>query len=162
MSAIPIISAPPPNVRLAEPRDEDEIIAMCRRLHAENAIFAMSDDRVRATVRKGLNRDQSILGVIGPPGNIQASIYLTVAQFWYTNSQHLEEIWNYVLPEFRNSRNAKDLISYAKWCSDTIGLPLMIGILSTIRLEAKQRLYERQLGSPAGVLYLHNRKAAGG
>jgi len=162
MSTLPIIAAPPQNVRLADPHDEDEIIAMCRRLHAENAIFTISDDRVRQTVRRGVNRDQAILGVIGGSGNIQASIYLTVAQFWYTNSQHLEEMWNYVLPEFRNTHNAKDLISYAKWCSDTIGLPLMIGILSNIRLEAKQRLYERQLGSPAGVLYMHNRKAAGG
>ena len=161
MTALPIISPPPEGVRLASPDDEAEVMTMCRRLHAENGVFAMADEKIQSFIRKGIARDNGILGVIGPSGSIQASVCLTVAEMWYTRTQHLEEVWTYVMPEYRNSQNAKNLIAYAKWCSDTIGLPLLIGIMSNTSLEAKQRLYKRQLGDPAGVFYLHRSKKLG-
>ena len=39
---------------------------------------------------------------------------------------------------------------------DDLGIPLIIGVLSNQRTEAKIRLYERQFGAPAGAFFLYN------
>jgi hypothetical protein len=48
------------------------------------------------------------------------------------------------------------LISFGKKCAIDIGVPLMMGILSGERTEAKVRLYCRQFGTPAGAFFLSN------
>jgi hypothetical protein len=35
-------------------------------------------------------------------------------------------------------------------------MPLLIGVLSNHRTEAKVRLYERQFGKPTGAFFLYN------
>ncbi len=147
-------------VRKADAGDEDELVAMCHELHRENGIFTMSDDRVRAMLRHAFDRKGGIIGVIGERGKLQGSIYLLVTQIWYTDDYHIEELWNFVRPDYRKSDNAKEFIAFAKRCSDEIGIPSIIGILSNDRTQAKIRLYERSLGRPAGAYFLYHPKKA--
>lgn len=142
-------------VRRADAKDEDEILAMCRQMHVENGMFTMSDDRVREIISRAWKKQGAIIGVIGERGKLEASIYLLLTNIWYSNDWHLEELWNFVRPDFRRSNNAKEMIAFAKRCGDELGISVIIGIMSNIRTESKIRLYERSLGKPAGAFFLH-------
>ena len=146
-------------VRLATPRDEPVLMNLCRSLYEENGLAdIMSEDRVRAMMHRAFNREGGIIGVIGEPGRIEASISLAIGQLWYSSEWFLEELYNYVLPQYRRSSNARDLLTFSKRCSDATGIPLIIGVMSNDRTEAKMKLYERQFGRPAGGFFVHGRK----
>lgn len=143
-----------PRIRLAKPEDEEEIYQICAMLHSENGIFPMSPEKVRARIRECTEQRGGIIGVIGAPGEIEGIICLTLGSLWYSDAICLDEHFNYVLPNHRKSENAKEMILFAKACAMELKLPLMIGILSNERTEAKVRLYQRQLGAPSGAFFL--------
>lgn len=149
----------PTRVRLAVADDEDELVDIVRLMHGENGIFTLCEDKVRETLRNALSgpveKRRGLIGAIGPKGSIEGSIYLEVGTLWYSSQWTLIEQWNFVLPPFRRSTGSKDLISFAKLMSDKFGLPLVIGVLSNERTEAKVRLYRKQLGEPAGAFFVH-------
>jgi GNAT superfamily N-acetyltransferase len=156
------------HVRRATPQDEDEMMVLCRMLHTENGLFEMDEDRVRGILRRGMlhsgdkkHDDENvggIVGVIGGSGKIEAIISIIISQMWYSSAWVLEELFSYVHPDYRKTSNAKHLISFAKKCSDEIGIPLLIGVISNDRTEAKVRLYRRQLAEPAGAFFLYGNK----
>lgn len=143
-------------VRKANPSDEPELMDMCRKLHLENGVFSFSERKVRAVLQSAWNGQGGIIGVIGQLGKIEGSICLTIGDYFYTDDFNLSELWNFVLPEYRKSTNAKELIRFAVRCSDEIGIPLIIGVLSNERTAAKVGLYKRLLGDPAGGFFLHH------
>lgn len=145
-------------VRVASAGDEDEVMNLCRALHAENGLFSMDEDRVRGTLRMAFEKKGGLLGVIGDPGKIEAIIYMLFAQFWYSNDWHLEELFSYVHPDHRKSSNATDLIDFAKRCSTEIGIPLIIGVVSNTRTEQKVKLYQRKFDKPNGAFFVFNSK----
>lgn len=149
---MPIITNP---VRKATAADEDQLMEMCRSLHKENGLFSMSEDRVRARLRAAFENQGAIIGVVGETGRIEGSIYVMISNFWYSTDYHLEELWNYVLPQYRKSTNAKNLIMFAKRCSDELGIPLVIGVLSNQDTARKVEMYRRQLNAPAGAFWLY-------
>jgi len=144
-----------PHIRAAQVEDMDQLMNMCREMHSENGVFTMNEVKVHDTLQRALNRRGAIVGVIDNDKELEASIYLMVATHWYSDQMHLNELWNYVRPTYRRTDNAKKLISFAKRCSNESGLPLVIGVVSNTRTEAKVRLYERQLSKPAGAWFFH-------
>lgn len=155
---MPILTSP---VRKADPADEPELMEMCRNLHEENGMFKMDEDRVSEMMRRAFTGRGAIIGALGEAGRIQGAIYLLISQFWYTNDWCLEELFSFVLPQHRKSTNAKDLISFGKRCSDELGIPLVIGVVSNERTIAKVGLYKRQLSEPVGAYFLHRPASAG-
>ena len=147
-----------PIVRLALPSDEDEVMVLCRMLWEENALFPMSEDRVRDTLKLAFAKRGGMLGVIGDKGKIEGMIYLLISSFWYSSEWYLQELFNYVHPDYRRSTNAKALLSFSKKCSDEIGLPLLIGIISNERTEQKVKLYQRQFHKPDGAFFFYRGK----
>jgi len=107
-------------VRKAIPSDEPELMDMCRKLHQENGLFSFSECKVQAVLQSAWNGSGGIIGVIGAPGKIEGSICLTINDYFYTDEFNLGELWNFVLPEYRKSTNAKELINFAIRCSDEI------------------------------------------
>jgi hypothetical protein len=148
-------------VRKAGQRDEEELMAICHKLHSENGLFEMNEDKVRSMLRKAFNQDGGIIGALGPPGQIEGAIYMLISNYWYSDQWFLEELFSFVLPEYRRSTNAKDLITFAKRCSDELGIPLVIGVISNERTEAKVALYQRQLNKPAGAFFVHRPASVG-
>lgn len=142
-------------IRMATAFDEEEIMALCRELHEENGIFPMHDPSVRATLRKAFDKQGGIIGLIGPPGAVEAMMFLLISNTWYTEQWHLEELFSYVRPDYRRSTHAKAMVEWAKRCADEVHLPLIIGIISNERTEAKVRLYQRQLQKPAGAFFVY-------
>ncbi len=141
-------------VRKAKPRDRQAILQICEQNHRENGQFSLAMPKVEAMVDKALTNQGAIIGVVGRD-RIEGLIMVLIAQFWYSEDWVLEEIMSFVLPEYRRSTHAKDLISFAKRCSEEIGIPLVIGVVSNDRTKAKIELYRRQLGDPCGGYFLH-------
>ena len=147
-----------PKVRLFAEADIPALVAMGRDLHHENGLMPFSESRAYDMARRAVARDRVIGGAIGPVGKPEAIIVMMVGQYWYTDFPHLEELFAYVKPEFRKSNRAKALVEFAKGCARELKSPLLIGIVSNERTEAKVRLYSRQLGAPAGAFFLYNGK----
>ena len=83
---------------------------------------------------------------------------MQISQSWSSTDFCLEELLNFVRPRYRRSTNAKDMIQFAKRCSDELGIPLVIGVVSNERTAAKIQLYERQLGKLSGGVFMYSKK----
>lgn len=156
--------ANPDRVRVATQRDEDELINLCRSMYDENGVGDFNEDKVRAIMRRAFTAGRNDPGIIGVVGQdrIEGSICLVVDPLWYGDTPFLQDAWNYVLPEYRTCSNAKDLIAFAVRLSEPapvgIGIPLWMSVVSDARLEAKTRLYRRQLGEPVGMTWLYGHR----
>lgn len=148
------------HVRTAEPDDEDGIISLARSVNIENGLFEMNEEKVRNIIRPFLYLHGGIVGVIGSKNNLQGGIILKVAQNWYSDAYFLEEMCVFVHPDYRAAKGgrARKLVEFAKKASETLDMPLMIGVLSNSRTDAKTKLYERQFGTPAGAFFLYGMK----
>lgn len=142
-------------VRLATIKDKENLLKLCTMLHSENALFPMDEQLVSDKLDHALTAKGGIIGVIGTAGDLEACIYLELARLWYTRDFHLEEFWSFVRPDKRQSQHAKNLIAFAKKTTEQLRIPLLIGIVSNHRTEAKCRLYQRQLPK-AGEYFLYN------
>ena len=131
--------------RIIGREEEPNVMELCHSLHLENGIFTMNDEKVKSMLAKAFNREGGILAGVGPPGKLEGLIYILLSSFWYSDDPHFEELFLYVHPDHRKTRNAVELLKFAKWCADETGFPLFIGILSNHSTERKELLYERQL-----------------
>ena len=142
-------------VRLATHSDEPDVMNICRALHQENGVFKLSEDKLRAFLKRAFDNQNGLVGLIGGPGRVEAIMFLVISTLWYSDQFVMEELFSFVRPEYRKSSHAKALIEWAKKCSDAVKLPTIIGVLSNTRTEAKVRLYQRQLGKPVGAFFIH-------
>lgn len=142
-------------VRLATREDEDNIIKLLHLMHMESGMLPLDEECAREFFARAFNKQGGIIGVIGEKNDIRAIIYLLISRFWYTRNNHIEECFNFVRPDCRKSNHARDLIAFAQKCSDTLSLPLVIGVLTNNRMEGKVRLYRRALGIPAGAFFVY-------
>lgn len=159
------LTSKPLNVRIAIPRDEDQIYTiLSQELFIENSTSGLSERKSREWIRGALaGQNYGIIGVIEEGGEIAGCIGLNLCTYWYSDDWHAEEYWNFVRGNFRKSINsdvkrsnyAHDLIEFAKWYAEYMQLFLMIGIISTKRTEAKCRMYRRIL-TPVGQFFMHN------
>lgn len=145
-------------VRIAGADEEESIMELCRELYHENGLFSLDESLVRTMLQKAFTKQGGIIGLIGEPGKIEAAIYMIISNFWYSRDAHLEELFSFVRPQHRQSTHAKSLIAFAKTCSDGLQVPLVIGIVSNERTEAKVKLYQRQLQKPAGAFFVYGSK----
>jgi len=129
-------------------------MALGHLLHAENGVHSWDNAKARNIARSLLNCDGGYIGVIGEPGNLKGMIGLLLDQPWYSRDFQLVEIFNFVHPDHRRSTYAKQMIEHAKSYADKLDLPLLIGVISNHRTEAKVRLYRRQLPK-AGEFFLY-------
>lgn len=142
-------------VRLAQIEDYEALIGLCKAVHTEIGLFNFSERKVRGLLDRAFNREGSIIGVIGEVGSPLACIYLALEQIYYSEDWHISELWNFVHPEHRRSDYAKQLLEFAKRCGEAMALPVIVGIVTNNRTEAKVRLYERKL-QKAGAFFIHN------
>jgi hypothetical protein len=134
------------------------VIRICEEDWKDNGQFTLSGSKLENMVSRILDGHGGIIGIIQRDRDIEAIIMMLISQFWYTEDYCLEETLNYVRPEYRRSTNAKDMIAFGKRCSDEIGIPLVIGVVSNERTAAKLALYERQLGKPVGGYFFYSRR----
>lgn len=156
----------PSKVRVAGESDEDELMDMCERLHEENGVFRLSQNKVRGILHGALHGPvetrKGIIGVIGEPNQIEGSICLEFGSPYYSDDIGLFELWNFVLPQHRKTNNSRDLISWARFVRSKFDMPLVIGVLSNDRTAAKVRHYRQLMGPEAGAFFIEGARSGHG
>jgi GNAT superfamily N-acetyltransferase len=146
-------------IRLGTPEDESAMLDLALRAWEENGIKGVNPEKMLGMIKPALYLWQGLVGIIGKPGEkIEGAVLLRTSQMWYSDEWMLEEKAIFVDPEFRSAKGgrARKLCEFSKKVADDLGIPLIIGVLSNHRTEAKVRLYERQFGPPAGAFFLYN------
>jgi hypothetical protein len=146
-------------VRIGEPEDVHPMMDMALKACDENGFVDPNPQKLLAEIWPALNLDNGLIGIIqGENGKLEAAILLRITTMWYSDAQVLEERAIFVDPECRSAKGgrARRLCEFSKRAAAELGLPLLIGVLSNHRTEAKVRLYERQFGKPSGAFFLYN------
>ena len=151
-------------VRIATIDDMDEIMKLAMSACEENGFLTPNAAKLASEIWPALNQDQGICAVIGKPGEgIEGLVLLRIGSMWYSDSLVVEEKAIFIYPEYRSAKGgrAKKLCEFSKKVADTLGIPLIIGVLSNNRTEAKIRMYERQFGKPSGAFFLYGAQTGG-
>ena len=154
----------PLHVRPARPSDEDALFNMLCLAYSENALYKMSAKKVRDMIEQGTRSRDVIIGVAeSPDGKIAGSIGAYFMQWWFSDEWSICELWNFVHPDHRKSpiRYGVELIQYGKWLAENMKMPLHMGILTATRMEAKVKMYKRQLNQ-SGAIFIYNAGSASG
>jgi N-acetylglutamate synthase-like GNAT family acetyltransferase len=152
-------------IRLATTEDMDEVMRLAVTACEENGFLNASAELLAREIWPALCQDHGLCPVIGPPGGaIQGLALLRVGAMWYSEQTVVEEKAIFVYPEFRSAKGgrARRLCEYSKHVADSLGIPLLIGILSNTRTEGKVRMYKRIFGEPAGAFFLYGARAVPG
>ena len=146
------------DIRVGMPDDIHQLMDLAMNASQELAFVNYDPQKILAEIWAALHQEGGIVGVIGEAGGqIEGAVLLRTGAMWYSSEKVLEEKGIFIHPDFRNSRahRGRRLCEFSKRVADQLGIPLMIGILSNDRLEAKTRLYERQFGKPSGMFFLY-------
>ena len=145
-------------VRVGTPDDIHDMMDIAKMIFDENAFVSASNNKILQEIWSALNCHQGLMGIIGNPGEkAEGAVLLRIGQMWYSDDTVLEEKFVFIEPKFRAAKGgrARRLCEFSKQAADTLGVPLIIGVLSNHRTEGKVRLYERQFGKPSGALFLY-------
>ena len=146
-------------VKVADTSHVHDIMSLIMMAYNEIGFREFNQMKALQCLWNALNKNNGICGIIvGDNGQIQGYVLLEVGEFWYSDSKWLVERTIFVHPDFREAKGgrARALCEFAKQSADSLNLPLMIGITSDQRTEAKVRLYERQFGKPSGAFFMYN------
>lgn len=152
-------------VAVAGPEDLDDLMALALLACAENGFLNPSPAKFATEMWPALHRDNGICGIIrDADGKIEGFVVLRVGAMWYSDDLVVEEKVIFVHPDCRNAKGgrATKLIEFSKKVANTLGIPLIIGVLSHGRTEAKIRLYRRHFGEPAGAFFLSGARTDSG
>lgn len=147
------------NVRIGTPDDVHPMMDLAMQACDENGFVDPNPQKLLAEIWPALNLEDGIVGIIQDEGKrLEAAILLRIGTMWYSDAKVLEEKAIFVHPDYRNAKGgrARRLCEFSKKASDNLGIPLVIGVLSDQRTEAKVKLYERQFGKPSGAFFLYN------
>ena len=151
-------------IRAGVPDDLDEMMQIAMMATDENAFLDPNPGKLAAEMWPALHQDHGIVGIIGPKnGMIQGAVLLRIGNMWYSDEPVVEEKAIFIHPEYRSAKGgrAKQLCEFSKKVADSLGIPLIIGVLSNSRTEAKVRMYKRQFGEPSGAFFLYGAKTGG-
>lgn len=146
-------------VRVGTPDDLDGCMELALMACRENGFVNPNPQKMLQDFWQALNMEHGVVGLIGKEGEkIEGGILLRVGTMWYSDEPVLEEKALFIHPDYRNAKGgrARRLTEFSKQASKSLGIPLIIGVLSNQRTEAKVRLYERQFGPPTGAFFLYN------
>lgn len=147
------------DIRLGTPEDIHGCMDLALMACEENGFVNPNPQKMLVDFWHGLNLENGLVGLIGKPGEkIEGGILLRIGTMWYSDEPVLEEKAIFIHPDYRHAKGgrARRLCEFSKQVATTLGVPLIIGVLSNHRTEAKVRLYQRQFGSPSGAFFLYN------
>ena len=151
-------------IRIGTQNDLDELMALSLAACEENGFVNPNPKKILGELWPALNLEHGLVGVIGKEGGmIEGGILLRVGTMWYSDNKVLEERAIFIHPKYRSAKGgrARKLCEFSKQVADSLGIPLIIGVLSNTRTEAKIRLYERQFGRPNGAFFLYGATTGG-
>ena len=145
-----------PDVRIAVPEDEAELLRLMQLACEEDAQHPIDLEKVRAMVHTHFEKRGGMIGVVGEKvGELRGYILMIVIPIWFSEDCQVQELSLFVAPDHRKTSYAKQLMNFAKKTADGVGLDLTIGVFSNSRTEAKVRLYERTFAK-AGAFFMYH------
>lgn len=154
-------------VRTGTPEDVHGVMKIAVAACEENSLTGLGDIEVKKLLNDvwaALNLEHGIMGLIGTDP-VEAGVLLRVEPIQYRkdNCPCLVERAIFVNPDYRRGGGrARLLCEWTKKVADELGIPLMIGVVTANRAEAKVRLYERQFGKPSGAYWVYRPNGRGG
>jgi len=148
-------------VRVANKDDVHDVMALTMSCHVENGFVNADPIKILQELWPALIGEGGVVGIIGGRGKpLEGCVVLRTGKMSYSNEDVLEEKFLFVHPEYRSAKGcrARLLAEFTKRIADGLGIPLIIGVISSHRTEAKVRLYKRLFGEPAGVFFLYGAK----
>ena len=147
-------------VRVGTPEDVHDIMALALSACEENGFVEPNPEKLLTEIWHGLNLENGVVGVIGPPGKAEGAVLLRIGSMWYSERNVLEERAIFIHPDFRSAKGgrARRLCEFSKETADCLGIPLIIGVLSNHRTAGKVRMYQRIFGEPSGAFFLYGAK----
>ena len=152
------------DVRVGTPEDVDAVMEIALSASKENGFVDPNPRRLLGEIWPALNLEKGLVGIIGNPNDkAEGAVLLRVGQMWYSDQEVLEEKAIFIHPDYRSAKGgrARRLCEFSKQVADSLSMPLIIGVLSDQRTEAKVRMYERQFGKPSGAFFLYNARTGG-
>jgi N-acetylglutamate synthase-like GNAT family acetyltransferase len=152
------------NIRLATTSDMDEVMKLAVTACEENGFLNASTELLAREIWPALCQDHGLCPVIGAPGGaIDGLALLRIGKMWYSDQTVVEEKAIFVYPQFRSAKGgrARRLCEYSKHVADTLGIPLLIGVLSNHRTAGKVKMYSRLFGEPSGAFWLYGSNTGG-
>jgi hypothetical protein len=152
------------SVRVGDPTDVDNMMELALQACDENGFVNPNPVKLLEQIYPALMQDHGLVGIIGRPNEkIEGAVLLRISKMWYSDQDVLEEKAIFIHPEYRSAKGgrARRLVEFSKEVSDYLKIPLIIGVLSNHRTEAKVRLYERQFGKASGAFFLYNAHTGG-
>jgi hypothetical protein len=151
-------------VRIGTPNDIHAMMDLALSACSENGFVSPNPEKLLHEIWPALNQDRGLVGIIqAEDTSLEGAILLRIGNMWYSDEEVLEEKAIFIDPKFRSAKGgrARKLCEFSKQVSDSLSIPLIIGVLSNHRTEAKIRLYERQFGKPSGAFFLYNATTGG-
>jgi len=142
-------------VRAARPSDEDALLDLLERRHSESGFGSFDASKTRNTVQRAIAQHQSIAGVVDGAGGPEATIGLTVAQWWDSADFMLQAVWDYVVPEARRTDHSKSMIHFAQVSADRLGMPLMMGGVTREADMGRMMRYSKSMAI-SGAFFLYS------
>jgi hypothetical protein len=146
-------------IRIATPEDVDDVMNLAMSACDENGFVNPDPKKLLAEIWPALKQDHGLVGLIGEAGGKpEGAILLKIGKMWYSDDDVIEEKAIFIHPDYRNAKGgrARRLCEFSKKVSSELGIPLIIGVLSNNRTEAKVRMYQRIFGEPSGAFFLYN------
>ena len=152
-------------IRLATPDDMTEVMRLAVTACEENGFLNASTELLAKEIYPALCQDHGLCAVIGPASTreIQGLVLIRIGAMWYSKSIVAEERCIFIYPQYRSAKGgrARRLCEYSKQVADTLGIPLLIGVLSGTRTAGKCKMYQRIFGEPKGMFFLYGAETAG-
>lgn len=151
-------------IRVGTLDDLDPMMELALMACDENGFVNPNPVKLLEQIYSALAQDHGLIGIIGEPNEkIEGAVLLRISKMWYSDQDVLEEKAIFIHPDYRNAKGgrARRLVEFSKQASDYLKIPLIIGVLSNHRTEAKVRLYERQFGKASGAFFLYNAQTGG-
>lgn len=145
-------------VQIGTPQDVDQLMALASSACEENGFLPPNPVKILQEIWSALHQHYGLVGIIkNEIGLIEGAILMRIGDMWYSDQMVLEERGIFIHSDYRSAKGgrARKLCEFAKKMSKELNLPLVIGILSNTRTEAKVRLYKRQFGEPSGAFFLY-------
>lgn len=150
-------------IRIGTVEDLDDMMDIAMNASDENGFVQPSQSKMLREIYSALSLDNGMMGIIGVKGErAEGAVLLRIGQMWYSDDPVVEEKAIFIRPEFRGgtgavgpSGRARRLCRFSRHISDSMGLPLIIGVLSNNRTAGKVRMYQREFGEPSGAFFLH-------
>ena len=123
------------DVRTGIPEDIDNMMELALSACEENGFVEPNPIKLLNELWAALNLQDGVVGIIGNVGEKpEGAILLRIVNMWYSDQPIIEEKAIFIDPKYRNAKGgrARCLCEYAKKVSDSLNLPLLIGVLSNL------------------------------